>query len=463
MRVTTFTPGYTPPASSSGSNGSASVDIYNKVSQMMQSQNTIAPKLNAAIATDQATLSGLGKLSSLLSVFQGLANSVSGAGMLAAATSSDKTVLTASTSSTSAAGSYEINVKQLAQAQTLVSKSVSSATTALGAGNTKAASSTIKFEFGTTNGNQFTPGRDSAKTVSIPNGASLQDIATAINQANIGAKASVVQKGDGYALVLNSPSGAASSMRIGVDGDTALQGLIGFDPAGTKGLTQTAAAQDAQLTVDGNTVSSATNTVTGKDSLAGITLNLTATGRTTLTVQQNSSQIANNVTTLVNNYNALNSSLNNLKQGDLKSDGIAGNIKTQMNAIVSGVSGSLSAIGITVAANGDMQIDKTKLQNAIASDPDTVSKLFTNSGNGIADRWSKQITGLNGADGSIAKDKSKVNKDIAALTTQKDTVTKALTAQANALVDFYTKQSQQSGTGITGQDGQPHSLFDMLG
>ncbi|HTD03587.1 flagellar filament capping protein FliD, partial [Undibacterium sp.] len=321
----------------------------------------------------------------------------------------------------------------------------------------------IKFEFGTTTGNTFSANGNGAKTVSIPNGASLQDVAAAINQAGIGVKASVVQKADGYALMLNSAAGAAGSMRIGVNGDSVLKGMLSFDPAGVKGLIQTAAAQDAQLTVDGNAVSSPTNTVAGKDGLSGVTLNLSAVGKATLTVAQNSGQIASNVNALVSNYNALNFSLNNLKQGDLKSDPIVDQVKTQLSSTVKGMSGPLSAVGISIAANGDLQIDKARLQSAIAGGPDSVAALFTNSGAGIADRWSAQIAGVSAGDGGIAKDLSKVNKDLASLAVQKDSVAKALTAQANALVDFYTKQSQQSSNGITGQDGQPHSLFDMLG
>lgn len=472
MRVSTFSPGYSPPPNSTGSTGSAagtgknsaaSVDIYNKVSQMMQSQNTVAPKLNAAISADQASLSGLGKLSSLLSVFQGLANSLSGAGMLAAATSSDKNVLTASTSSSSASGTYAVNVLQLAQAQTLVSKNLPSATATLGTGNPNGTATSIKFEFGVTADKKFTANGDGAKTVSIPNGASMQDLAIAINQAGIGVTAGVEHQANGYALVLTSPSGAAGSMRIAVDGDSALKTLLAYDPAGASGLSQTVSAQDAQLTVNGNAVSSSANSVAGKDSLAGLTLNLTATGNATVTVARDASQIANNVGTLVNNYNALNFSLNNLKQGALKSAPIVDQVKTQLASTVRGMSGALSSVGISIDGNGALQMDQAKLQRAIASVPETVAALFTNNGGGIADRWSSQIAGIIAGDGSLAKNVGKVNQDIAALTVQKNSVAKALTAQANALVDFYTRQSQQSGNGITGQDGQPHSLFDMLG
>ncbi|WP_394781921.1 flagellar filament capping protein FliD [Undibacterium sp.] len=462
MRIASFTPGYTPPSTSTGTSG-ASAAVYNQVSQMMQSQNTIAPKLNAAIAIDQTTLSALGKLTSLLSTFQGMANSVSGSGMLAAATSSDKTVLTASSTGSSLSGSYAVNVQQLAQAQTLTSKNISSATTALGPGNPNGASSTITFEFGTTAGGKFTANGDTAKTVTIPDGASLQDTAAAINKANIGVQASVVQKGDSYALVLTSPVGAAGSMRISTDGDPNLKGLLGYDPAGAKGMSQTSTAQDALYTVDGVAASNPSNTVAGKGSLAGINLALTGTGNSTLAVAQDTSQIASNINMLVTNYNALNATLTSLQQGALKSDPAVDGIKTQLSSTLSGLSGSLSAIGISIGGNGDMQVDKAKLQNAIDTDPDTVAKLFTDNGKGIADRWSSQIAAVTASDGSIAKDAAKVNKDIDALNTKKDTVAKALTAQANALADFYTKQGTQFN-GITGIDGgQPTTLFDMLG
>ena len=66
--------------SSTASNSSSSADILAKVSKVMETQNTGAPKLNAALASDNTKLSGLGKLLSSLTTFQSAAQSLSATG-----------------------------------------------------------------------------------------------------------------------------------------------------------------------------------------------------------------------------------------------------------------------------------------------------------------------------------------------------------------------------------------------
>jgi flagellar hook-associated protein 2 len=73
---------------SSSATSSSSADVYAKVSKFMQAQNTGAPKLNAALASDNTTLSGLGKLLNALTSFQSVAQSLSGGGLNTSASSS---------------------------------------------------------------------------------------------------------------------------------------------------------------------------------------------------------------------------------------------------------------------------------------------------------------------------------------------------------------------------------------
>lgn len=448
--------------------GNSSTDVYATVGKIMQSQNTGVPKLNAALASDNTKLSGLGKLMSALTAFQSVAQSLSGSGLYASASSSAQNVLTATASSGSANGSYAIKVTQLAHSQNLLSKLQLSPDAAIGNG----VPTTLSFDFGTTVGDVFTPNA-AAKTVKllvIPNGGNnLQGIAAAINSANIGVTAKVTQSADGCALALSSPSGGANSLRIGVKGDAALQGLLVYDPAGTKKLTQTAAAQDAALTIDGVALTSSSNTLS--KAVAGTTLNLTAAGSTILTVTRDASQFSKNVTNLVGTYNTLNASLKGLQQGDLKSEGSAARIQSQLSRLFfSASSGSVGnnyitpgSIGITVQKNGDLAIDAAKLQKALSAAPDGVAKLFTNSGKGIADKLVSQIQGLIGPNGSIQKEAAAINQDITALNAKKSNLAKALTAQANALVKFYAQQGNASGSDTTGQSGGKTTLFDMLG
>lgn len=451
----------------SNATSNPSTDVYTKVSKIMQSQNTGVPKLNAALASDNTRLSGLGKLVSALSAFQSVAQSLSGSGLYASASSSARDVLTATASSGSASGSYAIKVTQLAHSQNLLSRLQVSPDAAIGSG----APTTLSFDFGSVEGNAFTPNAaKTAKSLVIPSGSNnLQGIAAAINAAKLGVTAKVTESKDGYALALSSPSGGANSLRIGVKGDAALQKLLAYDPAGTKNLTQTAAAQDAALTINGVALTSSSNILS--KAVAGINLILTATGSATLTVARDATQFAKNVTNLVGTYNTLNASLKGLQQGDLKSDGSAARIQSQLSRLFftasSGTPGTTyitpGSIGVAVQKNGELSIDAAKLQKALNASPDGVAKLFTNNGKGIADKLVGQIRGLIGPNGTIQKETATINKDIAALNAKKSSISKALTAQANALVRFYSQQGNGFGSDTAGQSSGKTTLFDILG
>ena len=452
------------------SSANLTADVYAKVSKTMEAQNTLAPKLNAALSADKTTLSGLGQLQSALASFQGVAQSLGGSGLSLSASASAKEVLSATTSSRSAAVTYAIQVAQLAASQVLRSKSLTSPDAAIGSGT----ASRLSFDFGTTSGSTFTtnPTVKSGNAVAIPSGSnSLQGIAAAINGANIGVTAKVTTSGAGYALELTGPSGAANSMRIGVSGDPALQALLTQNPAGTKDLSQTAAAQDAKLTINGVAVSSPSNTLA--DAVSGTILSLAATGASTLVVAQGATQLGQNITNLVTAYNALNTKLSTLQQGDLKADGSAARAQGQLARIIAAGSNStassptLAAIGITTQKDGSLSLDANKLQAAIAANPGGVAKIFTSGGKGVADNLASQIQAIVGPAGTLPQKEMAVNKDIASLNTQRDSLEKTLTAQANALVKLYSQQSQQGSfaggtSSATGTSNGPSSLFDFL-
>lgn len=431
--------------------GNASVDVYAKVNKIMQTQNTAAPKLNAALTADKTMLSGLGQLQSALASFQGVAQSLSGNGVNLSASSSVAKVLSATTSSSSVAGTYAIQVTQLAQGLVLKSKNLPSPDVAIGLGG----SSKISFEFGSTSGNTFTTNAaiNSAKTVVIPSGANtLQGIASAINGANIGVTAKVIPSGTSYALELNSPTGAANNMRINVSGNSALQNLLTFNPAGVKNLSQAVSPQDATLTINGVAMRSPSNTLT--KAIPGTSLSLNAKGSSELVVAQGSAQIAKNVTNLVNAYNTLNAKLSTLQQGELKVDGSALRAQSQLKGILTSSANSttgspvqaLANMGITTQKNGNLVVDTNKLQAAISLDSASVTKLFTNGGKGIADHLVSQIQGILSPVGGLSRKVAAVNQDITALNAKKSSLGKSLTAQANALVKLYSQQNAQGNS-----------------
>lgn len=450
--------------SASGSNtGVVPPDVLAQVTKTLQSKNTLAPKLNAALANDQTKLSGLGQLRGALATFQNVVQAVSGDGLSTAAQSSSTAVLKATGSKSAQAGTYNVVVAELAQSQVLQSKTTASADTLIGSGTP----STIKIDFGSANSSGFVPS-GASKTIKIDSGNnSLAGIASAINAADTGVTAKVVRSGNQSALQLTSPTGTSQTLRISVSGDADVKNLLEYNPAGQKGLSQITAAKNAEFTVNGVAGSSASNTVT--TAIAGTRLELAGKGTSSVVVTQDNSQIATNVSNLVSSFNQLSSKLKTLAQGELKSDGSAARVqdalnRTLRNSSVTGSDGNtltLASVGISSGANGDLVLDKTKLQAAVAADPSGVSRLFAQSGTGVADSLNGQIKNAIGSDGSITRESAAINKDISSLNAKKANLAKALTLQANALIKQYSAQQNTALPGLP--DGAPRSLFDIIG
>ncbi|MGB9989279.1 flagellar filament capping protein FliD [Massilia sp. SM-13] len=427
-------------SSSSATSGALSPTVAAKVQQTLAAQKGTIDKLNASLTKDQTKLSGLGQLQSALSVFQNIAESLAGKGLSTSATSSTKGVLSASTTSGAAAGTTQIDVKQLAQNQILNSDPQLAANTQIGLGG----SAVIKVEIGT-------GGKDNTKNITIdPASSTLDGIAGALKKA--GVDASVVKGSSGYVLQVRSESGEAKELKISVTGDAGVKNLF-------NNLDEAQAAQDAVLTVDGKEVRSAGNTLT--DAVKGVTLNLSGTGKTDLTVSQDSSQILKNVKNFVAGFNDLSNRLSALAGGALKGNASVSQASSQLTQLIRNDSGDLANAGITLGTDGKLQLDEKKLAAAITADPDAVSKLFTNEGRGLADQLDKKIDGLTGTGSAIKRETAQVGKELDSLLDKKDKLATSLTKQAQALAQLYTMQEQSTNNLLGGLNG-PRSLFDML-
>ena len=385
------------------------IDINGIVSKLMTVESLPLTQLATKEATFQGQITALGSLKGALGSFQTAMSGMSTAAQFNAvnATPTDATVLTATAFSTAAAGSYSINVTALDQAQSLEAAGQSSPTSAIGTG----ASTTISFQFGSItgtpsngiypNGSTFTQDTSQAGgsvTIDSSNN-SLQGIRDAINNANIGVTASIVNDGSAnpYRLVLTSTkTGANSDMNITVSGDTSLQSFLGYDPttAANQHLTQTTAAQNAAFTVNGVSITSASNTVA--TAIPGVTMNLLKQGAsTTLAVARDTSAVQKAASDFVSAYNSLSSTLNSLSSydattstaGPLLGDPTVLNIESQLrntlNTPLAGLSGSLtnlSQIGITLQKDGTMALDSTVLNSAISSNLAGITGLFSSMG-----------------------------------------------------------------------------------
>jgi flagellar hook-associated protein 2 len=231
---------------------------------------------------------------------------------------------------------------------------------------------------------------------------SLEGIRDAINKANIGVNASIVNDGSGtpYRLVLNSTkTGEKSSMRITLEGDggnppdSAINDLLAYDPSGTQKMQQTAAAQDTKATVNGIAVSSASKTIS--EAIQGVTLNLSKTGSSTLSINKDSGTLKKNLETFVKAYNDLNKAIKDMTsydpetkqagvlQGDFTAQSIQSQLRKTMSGEITGLSGALKnlgQVGISIDKTGLMSLDSGKLQKAIDNNYADIAGLFASMG-----------------------------------------------------------------------------------
>lgn len=399
----------------------SNLDVNGIVGQLMgieQQPLTVLAKKEAGL---QAKVAGYASLTGALGSFQSALAALSSRDKFQSvtATAADKDILSGTATNQAVSGSYNVNVTQLAQAQTITSAGRTSASAAIGDG----AKTTLTFSFGTITGGKLVDGKyvaDGAATPPAPtftqdpdktaasvvidsSNNSLQGIRDAINKANIGVTATIVSDGSAnpYHLVLTSNStGAASSMKIAVArdagapvGDTALQDLLGYDPAATQNLTQTSVAQDSKLTVNGIAVTAKGKSVS--DAIQGVTLNLSKIGSTVMTVGRDSSSVTAGVNAFVKAYNDLDKTIKNLTAydadkktaGPLLGDSAVLAVQSQLRNMLGGrvpdASGALSnlpAIGVTFTKEGTLVVDSAKLSKAVSEKPDDVAALFASNG-----------------------------------------------------------------------------------
>ncbi|UVW27876.1 flagellar filament capping protein FliD [Massilia sp. H6] len=242
-------------------------------------------------------------------------------------------------------------------------------------------------------------GAQSSGTVTLEAGEqSLQGMRDAINKANIGVTATIVSDGgdNPYHLVLTSnKTGAKSSMKIGVDGadggapNAAIAALLGHDPGGVQGLTQTSAAQDTLLNMNGIDIRSSGTTVT--DAVQGVSLDITGIGSTSLNVTRDTAAASTAVNNFVKAYNELNKTISGLTgynaetktagalQGDSSVRSIQSQLRRQLGGAVEGLGGKLTTlgqVGITFQKDGSLAVDSSKLNKAINDNYAEIGGLF---------------------------------------------------------------------------------------
>lgn len=393
----------------------SNLDVQGLVDKMMEVEKLPLAALDKKEAAAQVKISSYGTFRGSLSTFQGTLKALADVSTYSVSKGSvdDATVASVTTNNDAPAGSFSLEVTNLAQAQKLASGSFKSLNDAVGTG-------TLTFQFGTydntNNANTFTVnGNKPTKSVQIDAAHNtLAGVRDAINKANIGVSANIVNDGKGFRLVMSSKdTGAANGLKVMVSGDgsgdTDMTGLsqLSYDPTltafdantmgtGGKNLSQIMEAKDAQMIVDGLAVSSASNTVT--DVVAGTTINLLKANPgspTKVNITSDSSKVGTSIDAFVKAYNDLNKTISDLTkynadsasasplQGDPAIRNVAAQIRDSLTSMVKGSVGSFHAlpqVGIAFDRTGNLVFDKGKFDTAMKNDPNAVQGLFSTIG-----------------------------------------------------------------------------------
>lgn len=391
----------------------SNLDVNGIISKLMSIESQPLTNMQVQQATYNADLSAWGQLNSAFSAFTQSITTATLASTFQAmqASSSNSGAVTANATSTAQAGSHTLNVSTLAQAQTLDSADFADTnSTVVGTGS-------LTIQFGTftpansTNGTPalFTPNANTtAQTITIDSAHdTLQGVETAINAANAGVTASIVNDGTGNRLVITSNnSGVANSLKITAQdssgnpltGTAAGQlGQFAYDPTAAAGsgqnLSQTVKPQDATFTLDGIAIDKSTNTVT--DALPGVTLNLTGSGTSSVSVTQSTGGVTSAIQDFVSAYNQLWNALTSyttynstsksagLLNGNPVAMGMQEALPRVLGSNIAGWNGtlkSLADIGVTLQKDGTLAVNSTTLNNVLQNHFSDVAGIFSTVG-----------------------------------------------------------------------------------
>ncbi len=434
------------------------LDIANLVSQLVAAEaDPVNSRLNAQELELESEVSAFGTLKSALSAFETSLGKLQDSQNFSVytATSSNDSVFAATTDSTAVAGSYAIEVVQLATAAKLKSADFTSSSEVIGTG-------TLDISLGATT---FQITVDS-------NNNTLEGIRDAINAAsdNPGVTASIINVDSGTQLILSSSSvGASNTISVTATDDDPLDGfdLGRLDSAN---LVSLQSPQDAIIKVDSQTVTRASNRFS--DVITGVTFDLKDAQpgvSETLDVLVDTESVKKDIDSFVTNYNTLLGVMRGLSKydpatneaGALNGDSVIRSIQNRLQVTVAttvsgGAFSNLSELGITVDDSGSLTTDDSVLNDKLNNSLGDVSQFFS-SANGLANVFSTALSGYSDNDGIIDARTDGLQTRLNSIDDKREVLQRrmdAYEARLNAqftAMDILVSQLQSTGTFLTQQ------------
>ena len=344
------------------------VNLERRPIELAQSQQQNLNRISGRLGTIQSQLNTLKESS------EGLDDSDTILGTRAS--SSDEDTLAVSTTGSAPLGRYTVEVTQVAQAERTYSDAVSSRDTALndasllGAGFT---GGTLSIQVGTT----------TTVDVTVEATDTLESLVGRINSSDADVTAGIFFDGTNY------------RMQVGGN-DTGTDNAItfsetGFDLGLTDPLNEVVEARNALFTIDGFSVSRASNNVS--DVIDGLTLDIndTTTSPISIDIERDTEDFEGRVQGFVDSYNAVVRSINSefaflgeARIGDsLSGDSTLRGLQSRLRSLAGDTIGELDAsynrlgsVGVSFEQDGTLSLDTEELREALADDPSAVVSLF---------------------------------------------------------------------------------------
>jgi flagellar hook-associated protein 2 len=423
-----------------------------------------------------AKLTAYGTLKSSLEKFDNLSKDLAKPEFFNNTTASEHDQFKVTTTAKSVPGNYSVEVRHLAQPQTLTTAAdIKDQTAKLGSSG--ASDRSISITAG-----------DPPKEVKIPlsdDQTSLVEMRDAINGAKAGVNATIMRVGDNdYQLAISSSTtGEKNTVKVQVNNDDQLGAILNYDSASTSNsMKETVKGQDAEVTINGTAIKRSTNSIA--DALQGVTLDLKTTTKPgepqNLVVTADKSGSADKVKAWVDSYNSLLDTFNSLTKYTPVKTGEAQNAKNgallgdnTLRGIQSSIKSALSAaqdnpelkglgnLGITTnTKTGKLELDSDKLKKALDEKPDQVANFFAGDGkeSGMATEIHNEIQNYIKAGGVIENSTKSINTNLDRLNTQITRVTESI----QSAIDRYKQQFVQLDTMMSKLNGTSNYLTQQF-
>ncbi|QHD51028.1 flagellar filament capping protein FliD [Vreelandella aquamarina] len=386
------------------------LDLTGLLDQLQAAERGKLAPITLQKKQQQAKISAYGQLQTSLNSFQDALAKLNDPKLYQSLSANVRgDAINTTTSASALPGSYRVEVSQLATSGTLASTRATDRDTALDLQGATA----LRLDFG---------GADSID-IDIAPGSSLSAIRDAINaNKDAGVNATIINDGQGFRLALSSKNtGADASIASFSFVDTSQAPAVTVaGPFGEDAATKRA-GEDAALTVNGISISSANNQIEG--AIQGVTLNLAelsiADGEattSTINVERDTLKQREAINGFVKTFNDLKGTIGKLTSfsgdaetaGELVGDNTVRTIEGRLRSVLTGgIEGgelsTLSQLGITLQRDGKLEVDNAKLNDLVANKPQALSDFFAGdtTENGMAGKLNTTVEQMLGNNGVV--------------------------------------------------------------